>query len=88
MKQSKKIFHHESIQDVESIRDILASITEGIGKSKLVFSDEDDKIEMRPLGLINLRVKASQDELSQRINIRIGWQIEDKPLKKKSLNIS
>ena len=87
MKQDKKSFYHESLQDRDSVRGILKSLTQGIGKGKVVFSDDDDEIVMRPEGLLQLRVKASQDEGQRRINIRISWQVADKPLKKKKLSV-
>jgi len=88
MKQGKKSFRHESLQDVKSIRQILESVTNGIAKGKVVFSDEDDEIVMQPEGLLQLRLKASQEENRRQINIRINWQVEDKPLRKKSLSVS
>ena len=88
MKQSKKSFRHESLQDTKSIRGILKSVTDGIAKGKVVFSDEDDEIVMQPEGLLHLKLKASQEENRRQINIRISWQVEDKPLSKKSISVS
>ncbi len=88
MKQGKKSFRHESLQDAKSIRQILKSVTDGIAKGKVVFSDEDDEIVMRPEGLLHLKLKASQEENRRQINIRISWQVEDNPLRKKSISVS
>ena len=35
MKQGKKSFRHESIQDTKSIQAILKAVTQGLGKGKL-----------------------------------------------------
>ncbi len=89
MRRDKNTFRHYSLQDTKSISKILDSITEGLAKGKLVFSDEDDKIVLSPDGLLELKVTASQEDNRQRINVRISWQVESKTkINKKSLRIS
>lgn len=89
MRRDKNTFRHDSLQDAKSISKILDSITEGLAKGKLVFSDEDDKIVLSPDGLLELKVTASQEDNRQRINVRISWQVESKTkINKKSLTIS
>ena len=88
MRNGKKSFRHQSLQDEKSIQDILQSITNGIAKGKITFSDEDEKIVMRPEGLLDLKVTASQEENRNRFNIRISWQVDDsREKKKKSLSV-
>ena len=88
MKNRKKSFRHQSLQDEKSIQDILKSITSGIAKGKITFSDEDEKIVMRPEGLLELKVTASQEDNRNRFNIRISWQVDDsREKKKKSLSV-
>ncbi len=89
MRRDKNTFRHDSLQDTKSISKILDSITEGLAKGKLVFSDEDDKIVLRPDGLLELKVTASQEDNRQKINVKISWQVESKTkINKKSLKIS
>ena len=89
MRQGKKSFRHESMQDAASIQEIMAAISAGIAKGKVSFSDEDDKIVMRPEGLLHMKVTAAQEEDRDRISIRISWQVEDKlGKKKKPLRVS
>ncbi|MGB5453612.1 MAG: amphi-Trp domain-containing protein [Sedimenticolaceae bacterium] len=88
MRQSKNSFRHESLQDAETIQAILKSITSGIAKGKLAFSDEDGEIVMEPEGLLNLKITASQDELSHRLDIRVTWQAEEKVKRKKPLRLN
>jgi len=88
MRQSKNSFRHESLQDAKTIQEILKSITKGIAKGKLSFSDEDGEIVMEPEGLLNLKVTATQDELQHRLNIRITWQSEEKVKQKKPLSVN
>jgi len=88
MRSGKKSFRHQSLQDEKSIQDILKSISSGIAKGKITFSDEDEKIVMRPEGLLDLKVTATQEDNRNRFNIRISWQVEEKTLnRKKQLSV-
>lgn len=87
MRQSKNSFRHESLQDVKTIQELLKSITKGLAKGKLTFSDEDGEILMEPDGLLNLKVTATQDDGRNRVNIRITWQAEEKIKQKKPLTV-
>jgi amphi-Trp domain-containing protein len=88
MRNGKKSFRHQSLQDEKSIQDILKAITSGIAKGKITFSDEDEKIVMRPEGLLDLKVTATQEDNRNRFNIRISWQVDDgSEKKKKSLSV-
>ena len=84
----KESFKHESLHDAKSIQEILKAVTKGIAKGKLTFSDEDGEILMEPEGLLNLKVTASQEETQNRVNIRITWQSEEKPKRRKPLSVS
>lgn len=89
MRQGKKSFRHESLQDAASIQEVLLAISDGIAKGKVSFSDSDDRIVMRPEGLLHMKVTASQEEDRDRISIRVSWQVEEKQGKKvKPLRIS
>ena len=43
---------------------------------------------MRPEGLLDLKVTASQEPRKNRISIRISWQTDDDKQKKKKLSVS
>jgi amphi-Trp domain-containing protein len=77
MRDNKNRFKHESLQDANTIRDLLKAVTRGIAKGKLHFSDEDDEIVLEPEGLLHLKLTASQDENRNRLSIRISWHSED-----------
>jgi amphi-Trp domain-containing protein len=88
MRSGKRNFRHQSLQDEKSIQDILKSISSGIAKGKITFSDEDEKIVMRPEGLLDLKVTATQEDNRNRLTIRISWQMDDgAEKKKKSLTV-
>jgi amphi-Trp domain-containing protein len=88
MRNGKRRFRHQSLQDEKSIQDILKAISSGIAKGKITFSDEDEKIVMKPEGLLELKVTAAQEDNRNRFNIRVSWQVDDsREKKKKSLSV-
>ncbi len=87
MRHNKNSFRHESLQDAKTIQGILKSLTKGIAKGRLTFSDDDGEIVMQPEGLLNLKVTASQDETRNRVNIRITWQTEERVKQTKPLTV-
>jgi len=87
MKQEKKSFRHESLQDAKNIEKILAAISESLGKGKLQFSDEEDKITFQPEGLMKLKLSAAQDGNEQSFNIKVSWQLDNDKLKNKTLKV-
>ena len=89
MRKGKSSFRHDSLQDTKSIQSILKSISDGLAKGKITFADEDDNIEMKPDGLLDLKVTATQESNKNRINIRISWQTDDgNKRKEKKLSVS
>ena len=88
MKQQKNSFRHESLQNRKSVQAILKALTDGIAKGKVVFSDEDDSIKMKPDGLLTLKLRASQEGSRNRISLRISWdEPERQPPKKGTLTV-
>ncbi len=83
MSQSKNRFRYDAIQDRESIQAILEAIQKGIAKGKITFSNGEEEITLEPAGLLNLKVSASAEDDRRRLGIRISWQVEQKPQKKK-----
>ena len=89
MRKGKSSFRHDSLQDTRSIQSILKSINDGLAKGKITFADEDDNIEMKPDGLLDLKVTATQESNKNRINVRISWQTDDgNKRKEKKLSVS
>jgi len=85
--QEKNSFRHESLQDAKTIAELLKSITKGISRGRMNFSDEDGEIVLEPEGLLNLKVTAEQEEMRHRVNIRITWQPREKRKGKKALSV-
>jgi len=88
MKNGNNAFCHESLQDAETIVELLSSLQQGLSKGTLRFSDDNDEITLKPSGLLNLTVKASSDSGLNVLDMRISWS-SNKPKKlKKELKIS
>jgi len=85
--RDKNSFRHESLQDAKTIAELLKSITKGIGKGKLTFSDEDGEIVLEPEGLLNLKVTAEKEDMRHRLTVRVTWSPQEQPKTKKPLSI-
>jgi amphi-Trp domain-containing protein len=85
--RDKNSFRHESLQDAKTIAELLKSITKGIGKGKLTFSDEDGEIVLEPEGLLNLKVTAEQEDMRHRLTVRITWHPQETTKAKKPLSV-
>ena len=86
--KDKADFSHESLQDADSIPDLLDALARGIRSGKLTFSDEDGKIVLRPEGLLNVKLTASRDDGRNRVTLRIRWlEAEERKSKKRTLKV-
>jgi len=88
MKNDNNEFCHESLQDRETIVDLLSTLQQGLNKGTLKFSDENNEITLKPSGLLSLTIKASSSSELNVLDVRISWQT-NKPNKLiKELKIS
>ena len=88
MRQAEYSFRHDSLQDANSIRNLLGSLTKGLGEGRLTFSDEDGEIVMEPEGLLQLKLTASKEDGHHRISLRISWRTQaEAPKKGKTLAV-
>lgn len=85
MKQNKKNFRHESLQDQQSILKILAAVTEGLEKGRLVLSDENDEIVLSPQGLLQLKFSAAQEDNRSSFSLKVSWQTEAEKIAQKNI---
>ena len=85
MAQDKKSFTHLSLQDSDSIQQVLNAITESLSKGSMVFSDEEGEIELNPRGLIRLKVSATKTDSRNRLNIKLSWEENEKNLSKRKI---
>lgn len=88
MKNSNNSFRHESLQDKETIAEILSSLQQGLASGTLKFSDESNEITLKPSGLLNLTVNASSDNGHNVLEMRISWSSKKPNKLKKELKVS
>jgi amphi-Trp domain-containing protein len=89
MLEHKNRFRHDSLEDRKSIQRYLKAITKGLASGELTFSDDGGEITLKPDGLINLKLVASEDDSRHRLEIRLSWdsqseQTDHGPLKVQS----
>ena len=88
MKNDNNSFCHESLQDRETIVDMLSSLQQGLSNGTLKFSDEDNAITLKPSGLLNLTINASSDSGLNVHDVRISRASKKPDKLKKELRIS
>ena len=88
MKNDDKDFNHESLQDRDTIVQLLSSLQRGLRKGTVRFSDEDNEIVLKPSGLLSLAIKASSSAELNVIDLRISWQKDRSSKLKKELKVS
>ena len=71
-------FDHESLQSKRSIIAYLAALQEGFENGTLVISDPEDRIELKPNGLVRLEVQAAQRRDRVRLVLRFEWKANGK----------
>ncbi len=55
---------------------MIDSISRGLTKGRVKLSDGDEKIVLRPKGLLRLKIKATKQENRRAVNIRINWSAD------------
>ena len=88
MKKANNDFRHRSLQDKDTIVELLASVQQGLKKGTLKFSDEDSAITLKPSGLLNLTIEASSNNDLNVLDVRISWQGNQPNKMKKELKIT
>ncbi len=87
MSSVQKSFSHNSLQDADSIGDLLDAITDGLRSGKLQLSDDDGSMVLRPRGLLELKVDAKEDGSINSLNLRIRWNDASRKVDRKTLKI-
>ena len=82
-----KSFRHESLQDRETVQELLDALTQSIQEGRIVLEDDENEIIIEPQGLANLKITATQDGKKNRLNIRLTWYEEREPLTRKKIAI-
>ena len=70
-------FVFDSLQDCGSIKDFLASLTDGFDKGSITLATNGDAIELCPRGLLNFMVKAKKKGNGNKLSIKVEWKDSD-----------
>jgi amphi-Trp domain-containing protein len=87
MASRQPVFHHSSLQDADSVVELLQALTKGLSDGKLQLSDEDAAVVLRPRGLLEVVVDAEDDAGINTLNLRIRWNDAGKKLDRRTLKI-
>ncbi len=89
MSQDKNSFRHESLQDRQSIRNLLQALMDGIDAGELAFSEGKESLTLCPQGLMQVKVTAQREDAYNRVNLRFSWHEQsDTNSKQKNLKIN
>lgn len=78
--KSKSSFKHESLVDKATVIEFLESLKKSIKKGDVSFSDGEGELSLQPQGAMYLKVKASDEEGRQQIELKVRWDHEPKAL--------
>lgn len=78
---SEEKFVFDSLQDSETIKDFLGSLTDGFEKGCITLSTNGDEIELNPQGLLNFMVKAKKKGSTNKLSIKVAWKDSRKDTK-------
>ena len=71
--KSKSSFKHEALVEIKSAQQFLDALKKSLGKGQLEFSDDKGTLTLEPEGLVYLKVKASDEEGRQQIELKLRW---------------
>jgi amphi-Trp domain-containing protein len=85
---SDESFNYESIQDVDTIREFILSLVNGLESGSMNLSSNGDRIELHPSGMLKFSVKAKRKGQTGKVTVRISWKekpddrsLSDEPIK-------
>lgn len=81
---SEESFVFDSLQDSESIKDFLSSLTDGFERGTITLSTNGDTIELTPHGLLSFMVKAKRKGSANKLSIKVAWKDSHKDKKTKN----
>ncbi|MBU1238814.1 amphi-Trp domain-containing protein [Myxococcota bacterium] len=81
-------FKHESMQDQESVVKYLQTLADGFQRGSIEFHDGTQQLELRPHGLLELRIRARQKGDRSKLVLKLVWKNDHKKNDSGSLSIS
>lgn len=79
--ETHKDFHHESIEDRESVIKYLQILADGFRQGHVEFRAGSEDIILEPSGLIQIEIKVKNNSRKSKLSIKFMWK--DQPVHKK-----
>ena len=79
--ENLKDFHHESMEDRESIIKYLKTLSDGFLQGRIEFRSGQDNIVLEPTGLIQIEIKVKHHNRKSKLSVKFVWK-EQLPRKK------
>ncbi len=67
-------FEYESLQDPQTIKELINGIIEGFEKGRIVLSSNGSAITMNPSNLLKFSVKAKKKGETSKLELKISWK--------------
>ena len=87
MTDERKRFQHSSVQDADSVVELIQAIAEGLNKGKLTLGDDTATINLKPRGLLEVNIDAEQQSGTHNLSLQIRWTDAERKISKKTLKI-
>ncbi len=84
--EEEKNFHHESVEDKDSIVKYLQTLAEGFRKKRLEFRSGQEEIILEPSGLIQVEIKVKSRGRKSKISLKFAWK--DQPPRRRDGHLS
>jgi amphi-Trp domain-containing protein len=81
---STERFKHESLEDSDTIIKYLNALKEGFESGTLSFASDDQKLVVKPRGLINLDVEARRKGDEIKLHLKMRWTEDVRPTETKT----
>ena len=87
MTDERKRFQHSSVQDADSVVELIQAIAEGLNKGRLTLGDDAATVNLKPRGLLEINIDAEQQSGVNNLNLQIRWTDAQRKISKKTLRI-
>lgn len=79
--ENNKNFHHESLEDRESIIKYMQTLSDGFRQGQIEFRSGQDNIVLEPKGLIQIEIKVKYHNQRSKLSVKFVWK-EQHPRKR------
>lgn len=78
--KSKTKFSHDSLLDRQSTYELLMTLANAIQAGELTFQDSDDDLVLSPQPLLQVSLRASDEDDKQEVEVKVKWRTKEKAI--------